>query len=278
MTIFAADDEALALEMLTQAIQAAQPGAAVHAFRKVSELLAFAEDTPCDVAFLDIDMRGASGLDIALKLKSCWPRVNIVFVTGYAEHMASAFSMHASGYLLKPVTAAMVERELKNLRFPVAADVPHVFIKTFGNFDVFVERQPLLFPRAKAKELLAYLVDRQGATATAAEIAAVLWEDKPYDRSLQKQTQNVIGFMSGTLKEAGIQDILVKGWNQLAVDAGKFACDYYQLLRGDVRAVNAYCGEYMTNYSWAEMTTGVLNAKALESPRKGNSGFKSSRQ
>ncbi len=264
MTIFAADDEELALRMLAQAISEAVPDAKMHAFRKPSELLACAQSIPCDVAFLDVDMRGTSGLDVALKLKAIRPQTNIIFVTGYAEYMGRAFSMHASGYLLKPVTRQMVEQELKNLRFPVSEPgLPRVFIKTFGNFDVFIDQQPLLFARSKAKEAFAYLIDRQGATVTAAEIAAVLWEDKPYDRSSQKQTQNVISFMVRTLRDASIEDVLIKGWNRMAVDPSKFACDYYQLLQGSATAVNAYCGEYMANYSWAEMTIGVLNSKAL---------------
>ncbi len=263
MIIFAADDEELALKMLVDAIVAACPDSEIHAFRKPSQLLEYAKQTACDIAFLDVDMRGMSGLEVAMRLKEIRPTTNIVFATGFSEYMSHAFNMHASGYMLKPVTCEMVQRELNNLRYPVKnEEVPRVFVQTFGNFEVFVYGKPVQFSRSKAKEIFAFLVDRQGASVTTAEIAAVIWEDKEYDRSMQKQTQNMISFMMKSLQEAGVQDVIVKGWNSLAVDRAKLTCDYYNLLNSDAKAVNAYCGEYMSNYSWAELTTGVLNRKA----------------
>ncbi len=263
MTIFAVDDEEMALRMLLNAVEEACPEAEIKGFRRPSELLSYAREHPCDIAFLDVDMRGMSGLEVALELKACQPKTNIVFATGFSEYMSHAFSMHASGYLLKPVTADRVKKEMENLRFPLeaAAQPPRVYVQTFGNFEVFVSGRQLSFSRSKAKELFAFLIDRLGASVTVSEIAAILWEDRPYDRSAQKQTQNMIGFMMKSLQEAGVQDIVVRRRNSLAVDRAKIVCDYYSLLRGDIRAMNAYCGEYMTNYSWAELTTGVLNRK-----------------
>ena len=64
---------------------------------------------------------------------------------------------------------------LENLRYP-AEDVPAgVKVQCFGNFEVFVGGRPLSFKRSKSKELLAYLVDRNGATCTNGEMLAVLW-------------------------------------------------------------------------------------------------------
>ena len=39
-------------------------------------------------------------------------------------------------------------------------------------------------------------------------------------------------------------------------------CDLYKLLAGDAVAINSYYGVYMEEYSWAEMTTGMLSSKA----------------
>ena len=61
MKILAVDDEPLALEMLSQAILDACPHAELHSFQKYKEALTFLSETPCDIAFLDIHLRGASG-------------------------------------------------------------------------------------------------------------------------------------------------------------------------------------------------------------------------
>jgi len=133
-----------------------------------------------------------------------------------------------------------------------------VHVHTFGNFDIFVNNKPVIFGRSKAKEAFAYLIDRKGACVTTAEIAAILWEDRQYDRSLQSQTQVIISEMMKTLRENGISNIIIKNRNQIAIDKSQIKCDYYDFLNRDVSAVNAYTGEYMSKYSWAEMTAGEL--------------------
>lgn len=71
LCLLAVDDESLALSDLTAALQAAEPAAAVHAYTdptKALEAVRTGEILP-DIAFLDIQMRGWTGLDLALELK-----------------------------------------------------------------------------------------------------------------------------------------------------------------------------------------------------------------
>lgn len=66
-----------------------------------------------DALFLDIEMPGASGLDVALELPRHLP---VVFVTAYAEHAIKAFEAAALDYLLKPATAERLEVSLQRIR------------------------------------------------------------------------------------------------------------------------------------------------------------------
>lgn len=52
------------------------------------------------------------------------------------------------------------------------------------------------------------------------------------------------------------ENILIKTWNNLALDVNKVKCDAYDFEKGDLVAINSFRGEYMANYSWAEFTTG----------------------
>ena len=166
MIIFAIDDEPNALEILCQAIAEAEPEAELHSFDRASEVLAAVEaGTAPDVLFADGDMPGTSGVELARRLKRRCPNLNVVFATGYDDYMRDALSLHASGYLKKPILAEDVRNELDNLRHPVdrpvrAGSRPRVRFQTFGNFDVFVDGKPVPFEREKTKEYLAYLVDR----------------------------------------------------------------------------------------------------------------------
>lgn len=74
-------------------------------FRLCSKALEWAKDTRPDVAFLDIQLRGMTGIQLAEKLKEMYPDLPIVFVTGYREYAFDAIQLHVAGYLLKPVTA-----------------------------------------------------------------------------------------------------------------------------------------------------------------------------
>ena len=91
MTILALDDEKIALEGLVSAIQEAEPSAAVFSFRKPAEALEFCGKTPCEVAFLDIQMRGLSGVELAKEIKIINPEINIIFATGYTDYRGEAF-------------------------------------------------------------------------------------------------------------------------------------------------------------------------------------------
>ena len=55
-----------------------------------------------------------------------------------------------------------------------------------------------------------------------------------------------------------MEDLLIRRSGVLAIRAEQINCDYYQMLSGDTDALNAYHGEYMSQYSWAEMTQSKL--------------------
>lgn len=261
MTILLIDDEPLALEMLKDAVAEACPDAVLHPFLKTSEALAFLQANPVDIAFLDIQMRGMSGLEMAVKCKQLYPKINLIFATGYDSYAIDAMTMHASGYIMKPITAEKVKKELMNLRHPLQSRPgTKLQVKCFGNFDVCLpDGTPLQFARAKSKELLAYLVYRKGTPCSVRELAAVLFEDSDYDRKQQVYLQKIISSMMQTLKQYDLASIVQKRYNSISLDVSVLDCDYYRFLELDPGAINSYTGEFLSQYSWAEFMTGYLD-------------------
>lgn len=260
MNIIAVDDEALALESLKRAIQAATAGAEIVGFLSAGDALSYACENQVDVAFLDIQMREMHGLLLAQKLKELYVDTNIIFVTAFSGFMRPAFELHASGYVMKPIDPAQVEKELAELRAPVKHLVHRgVRVTCFGSFSVYVDGRAVVFRRPKAKELLAYLVDRKGASVGKKELAAILWEDEPYTRSKQVHLHKLLEEIDRAIKEAGGKTIIIRSRGAYGVDLARFTCDYYEYQNGNARAVNEYRGEYMTDYSWGEFTAGFLN-------------------
>ena len=259
MNILAVDDEYYALELMKHALEEVAGGATVYLCRDVRSALSTAREQKIDVAFLDIHMPEMNGVELARELKLLNPKVNIVFATGFSEYMKEGIDLRMSGYIMKPVTPEAVKTELENLRNPIEwSNEKRIKILTFGNFDVFVDGSPLKFERKQAKEILAYLVDKRGTSATYPELAAMLWEDEEYDRTRQKNLQVYIASLVKTLHSVEVKDLILKSRQGILVNTKIVDCDYYRFLEGDVRSINSFTGQYMSAYSWAEFTVGYL--------------------
>ncbi len=115
--------------------------------------MALVQDVRPDVAFLDIQMPGATGLDVAASLEA--PRPAIVFCTAFEEFAVDAFELHSVDYLLKPVNRARLERTLSRLESPAAgrdravdaavAGAPRRFLGKRGNRYFVVPREHVLY-------------------------------------------------------------------------------------------------------------------------------------
>lgn len=263
MKILAADDEIQTLSILTDAIQEAYPDAAVYDFFSPSRLLAFARNTPCDIAFLDIQMREIDGINLAKKLKSFSPGINIIFVTGFSEFTGAAMDMHANGYIMKPVTVEKIRAEVSDPRyqFQIQDAAFPLKIHCFGNFEVFTSDNRILhFENKRSKEVLAYLVYLHGASCTVREIAAVLFPNGIYDRKQQAYVQKLVSSMIGTLEKCGAESVIKRNYNSLALNTSLISCDYYDFMKElGFGTDNSFQGNFMSQYSWAEYMAGYLN-------------------
>lgn len=263
MNIIAADDERIALQLLITSIHEAVPAAHVHGFSSSEDALAFGSVNPCEVAFLDVDMSDVDGITLAKYLKQVNPKINIIFVTAYKKYAIEALSLHSSGYVMKPATKEKIEHELENLRYPVSILANHkVWIQCFGNFEVFADGEPIKFTYSKTKELLAFLVDRKGAFCSNGEIIAALWEDNGDSVKKSSYLRDLKADLLTTFNAYSIGDSIRKQRGVMAVSLDKIACDYYNWMQGDIQAINAYRGEYMSQYSWGEFTLGSIEMTA----------------
>lgn len=261
MLIYIADDEPLLLEDLKFAVQAAEPLAKIKAFEWSNPLLEELkkDNRKPDIAFLDIEMPGMTGMELAKEMKKKSPNTRLVFVTGFTQYAVEAFSMHADGYVMKPVTKEKIQAELIHLR-PMLEHTPPKRIRAqcFGNFEIFLDGEPMQFQYTKTKELLAYLINRHGAMCSNGEIQAILWEDEGGEDRKKEYYKKLRTDLRNQLEEKGLGEILLQQRGMLGIAANDIECDYYNWLEGKAETGNTYQDEYMSQYSWSETTIGTL--------------------
>lgn len=255
MRAICVDDEALVLRLTLTLCRELPELTEVEGFTDARAALSRVRERPADLALLDIDMPDMSGPELAFGIKEVCPAASIIFMTGYRQLAVGAFARGESGYLLKPVSREKLAAEVANAlsrKQPEAPTAPAA-ARTFGAFELFAHGEAVAFPEGKAKELLALLIDRQGEDLTRRELAAALWGDDVSGLSAQKKLDAAVHSLRGTLEKAGIGKILQIKINRLRVRPELLDCDLYRALGGDVEAINAYRGAYLSDFAWASL-------------------------
>lgn len=247
MKVLLVDDEKLQLLRLEECVKEVLKDAEILSYTNPKLAIEENKDQHIDIAFLDIEMPVINGLMLAKQLKRINPTINIVFVTAYNHYALDAYQIHASGYVTKPVNVQKIKNEVDGLRYPVNMNSSKkVSVKCFGNFEVFVDGEPLKFSYSKSKELFAYLVDREGSAININELNAVLW-----DEDHKSYLRNLVSDIKKTFNDAGVKDVFIKRHNECFVNVENIECDAYEYKKNNPDAIRLYRGEYMIQYPWA---------------------------
>ena len=256
------DDENKIREDITGTVRNYFEGVRITQFGNGHNLLESFNRQSFDMVLLDIDMPEMNGITLAARIKQIKPDTVILFLTAYKEYAFDAFQVHPSGYLLKPVLPELLQKEIDHaMSAHPKAEILHIEARTFGNFELFVDGEPVAFKRSKSKELLAYLIDRRGMSVTRAEISAVLFEDAPYDHSRQKYLDAIIRSLRDTLREHGIENIMQMERKGIRIIPEKLNCDMYRFYEGDTEVIKAFRGEYLESYTWANFVEADMRSK-----------------
>jgi len=109
------DDEAPARSELRFLLGEAGGVEVVGEASNAAEALQLIRAIPYDVIFLDIDMPGLSGVELAEALAEMEHPPSIVFVTAHGEHAVKAFEVAAADYLVKPVDVTRLKQAIGRL-------------------------------------------------------------------------------------------------------------------------------------------------------------------
>lgn len=237
----------------------------IGCFTSPLHALEFAASNRVDVAFLDVVMPQMSGLDLADKLREIYPDIIIIFISAHEGHMPDAFrNRKADYYLLKPYSTSDIQEVANRAQLLSARQKKPVYIETFGRFSVYHNGELVNFTSKHAKEIFAYLVDHRGTAVSTKELWYGIWETHEYDHVKAAILRKAIRRLRDILSRAGLDDLLVSADGEYRIDPAKVDCDYYQFLEGNPQAIEKFHGDYMSEYSWAEVTAATLVAMCSE--------------
>ncbi|WP_069167078.1 LytR/AlgR family response regulator transcription factor [Nocardia altamirensis] len=124
--VLAVDDEKPALDELVYLLRA-QPGVGeIHAAADATSALRVLRAHPVDAVFLDINMPGLDGMELAGILSEFANPPAVVFVTAHDDRAVSAFDLGAVDYLLKPLREARLAEAVRRIVATRAAAAPAV--------------------------------------------------------------------------------------------------------------------------------------------------------
>ena len=266
MLIFVLENEPALLRAARKVIKEAAPDAELMAFSRSDAALKAADTQGLrpDVAFVDVEMSGMSGMEFSACMKTRSPDTRVVLIAGFPQDARGGLKTRTQGFILKPLKTEQVLKELALPARPPAPVPDKLCVQCFGYFGVYWQGKPLIFLRKQAKELFAFLIDRRGASCGAEEIISALWEGEQDIKAAKHRLRTVLHDLKTTLRQIGMEEVLIRERRQMAIRRDKVDCDYYRMLDGDREAISAFHGEYMKDYSWAELTRGRLYFESLK--------------
>jgi len=205
------DDERPAINRLQQILDERKDVEVVGAFTTTLELLKVFPELLPDVAFLDIEMLGRNGLELASLLLDMHEDLEVVFVTAYNQYALEAFRVSAADYLLKPIDPGLLDRTIQTIRKRRERTMGDreegpLRVQCFGSFIVFQPGggKPARFPTLKAEELFAYFLIHRETNVSKWTICECLWPENEPEHA-EHNLHTTVYRMKKTLRENGIR-------------------------------------------------------------------------
>lgn len=181
------DDEHLALLHFKKMLERTNAFQSIMAYQDPVEALEHPETPAVDAVFLDIEMPGVNGIELAEAIQSMNENIQVVFITAYNEFAIKAFELNAIDYLLKPVIYKRLETTVERiktnnmLRQNAENTEAHFSIQCFGSLQFHQTLKdvktsiPVKWRTSKAREIYLFLLHNQGHVVSKDMLIDLFW-------------------------------------------------------------------------------------------------------
>lgn len=274
------DDEQPSLDKMERLLKESGIVDITGKFTDPIKALEYVKNTCIDAAFLDIEMPGMGGMQLANLILELDENVAIVFVTAYNEYAVEAFRINAIDYLMKPLDKdhlrETIDRIIDQKSIAIYPEQPKV--RCFGKFKINTKKGEVKFRTAKAEELLAFFIDRRGVEAARNEIIDRIWTEFDGDKAVSN-FNTTLYYMKKALINNGIEIPVERVRDRYKLNIDKIDCDYYEFISfidslkeinesvilKCQRATKLYKGDYFegSKFSWAERNRVYIKEKYI---------------
>lgn len=191
MKILITDDETPARNELKYILEQLEPDLHINEARNGDEALSLLSQETTNVVFLDINMPGMSGLNVAASIMLMPDPPLIVFATAYDEHAVKAFDLDALDYVVKPFDERRIAQTFTRIR--QALESKERLSKQQENIRTYLQK-------AKSKSLNKLWVERENENRLLLDYNDIIWLDAE-EKKVYAHTYNEKFLVRYTLKE-----------------------------------------------------------------------------
>ena len=290
------DDEYNSLQRLKQMVEKNSNLKIISLYQDSEKFLEEIDDylNELNIVFLDIEMPGIKGLELAEIIISKNEDIEIIFVTAYNEYAVEAFEINALDYLLKPISKKRFKKTVSRIKSVLdeknEKEKKKLIINTFGQIkfkDSSSNKLDLKWQTAKAEELFYYLLRYEGEFTAKDKIIDNLWPESSVDRARDilyttiynlRKTFKQLGFSRIVLSKRGFYKInlnnikldtvefktLIRKYNQKELKAERLLKKLESLYQGDYLADKSYNWLHAYRINLKNMYKSVLDKVSTE--------------
>lgn len=212
MKVIIVDDEPLALRHLAQELERIGGLNILGQYRNPQLALERITQEPMDAVFLDIQMPGVNGIELAERILQLYPHMAIVFVTAYDEYAIKAFELNALDYILKPIQHERLQKTIQRLgkQAPLEAvaarnaDPENGLIHSLRSLQLELAGQKPLTLRwktVKAQEIFAFLLHHRGTVVKKQVLLDQFWPGIDWKKGLRSFIRPFIRSEKSSMKK-----------------------------------------------------------------------------
>lgn len=180
LTSMIVDDERLSIRRLKEILVSFGNVEVIGTYTDgFSALEAISNEQP-NLLFLDINLPGELGIDIAKKVKNEYPDVQIIFVTAHEEYALKAFEIGVLDYVLKPYDIDRIRQVLNKIDVTEIPKKDEFTIHAFKYFHIKMngkEIKNIKWRTSKSRELFIYLVQHSEEIIRKDVLLDIFWPD-----------------------------------------------------------------------------------------------------